>query len=75
MPYERVPQGHPVVVDYFYHEVEVLDDVKVIEHRLDPIAFLLECFLEIGIHVAGNSLNARHPFHSDMIYEVVDNLL
>ena len=20
MPYGRVPQGHPVIVDYFYHE-------------------------------------------------------
>ena len=20
MPYERVPKGHPVIVDYFYHE-------------------------------------------------------
>jgi len=20
MPYDRVPQGHPVIVDYFYHE-------------------------------------------------------
>jgi len=19
-PYERVPQGHPTIVDYFYHE-------------------------------------------------------
>ena len=19
-PYERVPQGHPIIVDYFYHE-------------------------------------------------------
>ena len=20
LPYDRVPQGHPVIVDYFYHE-------------------------------------------------------
>jgi hypothetical protein len=31
--------------------------------------------LEIGIHVAGDSLDRAHPFQADMVDEVIDHLL
>ena len=48
--------------------------MKMIKYRLDPIAFFFKCFLEIGVHVAGNSLYSFHPVHADMIDEIVYDL-
>ena len=55
--------------------VEVLDDVEVAEHRLDPRTLLLEGFLEIGVHITDHSLYGSHPLEDHMVDEVVDHLL
>ena len=55
--------------------IEVLDDVEVVEYRLYPLAGVLECLLEVRVHVTGDGLNRCHPFESDMGDEVVYYLL
>ena len=55
--------------------VEVPDDVKVVEDRLDPLTAFLKGLMEVRVHVTGNSLDALHPVHADMLYEVIDHLL
>lgn len=53
----------------------VLDDVKVVEHRLNPGTLLLEGFLEIIVHITGHGLYGSHPLKAHMLDEVIDHLL
>ena len=55
--------------------VEVLNDVEVVKDRLDMRALFLEGFLEVGVHVTGNRLDIVHPFQTDMLDEVIHDLL
>ena len=54
--------------------VEVLDQMEVVKDRLDMRAALFKSFLEVGVHIAGDSLHTVHPFQTDMVNEVVDDL-
>ena len=54
---------------------KILHDMEVVKYRLNPIASILERFLEIGVHVAGDGLDRVHPFQADMVDEVIDHLL
>ena len=59
----------------YYLIVEVLDDMEVIEYRLDMGTLFLKRFLEIRVHVAGDGFDMVHPFQADMLNEVVHDLL
>ena len=59
----------------YYLIVEVLDDMEVIEYWLDMGALFLKRLLEIGIHVAGDGFDMVYPLQTDMLYEVVHDLL
>lgn len=54
--------------------VEVLDEMEVVEYRLNVGTAFLKRLLKVGIHVAGDSLHAVHPFQTDMVDEVIDDL-
>ena len=65
-----------VLTDFADHLViEVLDDMKVIEHRLNPGTFFLEGLLKIRIHVTGNGFHGVHPFQTNMFDKIIDHLL
>jgi hypothetical protein len=55
--------------------VEVLDEVEAVVDDIEMREALQECPLEVGVHVAGDGLHMGHPFLSDMVAEVVHDLL
>ena len=58
-----------------YLVVEVLDDVEVVEHGLNPGILFLEGFLEIRVHITGHGLYGSHSLKVHMLDEFIDHLL
>ena len=55
--------------------VEVLYKMEVVEDRPDVWAFFKESLFKIRVHVQRDGINMAHPIHTDMLDEVVNDLL
>lgn len=53
----------------------ILDNVEVIECRLYVRTFFFKSLLKIRVHVGGYSFNAFLPFETDVLNEVITDLL
>ena len=49
--------------------------MEVIEYRLDMRTLFFKRFLEVGVHIAGDRFDMIHPLQTDMIDEIVYDLL
>ena len=55
--------------------IEILDDVEMVKDRLEPLTLFFKGLLKIRVHVTRHSFHVLHPFHADMLNEIVNNLL
>ena len=53
---------------------EILDDMKAIKYWAYMRASFVKSLVKTGVHIAGYRLDCGHPFHADMVYEIIDNL-